>query len=399
MLKESLRMSWQNIKSNKMRTFLTMLGIIIGVTAIIALITTVEGATGEITSQFSALGAGKVSVSVTGTSIKRGLNSEDIAKIAAIDNIAGVDPSVTLSRHIAHEGTLLEDASIEGRSAAYFSGESTAVSSGRVLTSMDMDAYSRVCLVDGDIRAALFPNENPVGHEIVISGLTFTVVGVLDDGSDNDVMRAMSAMNSADSSGTVIIPYPAALRMTGSGSVNSLTLYLADTDKADQTIEQVEELLNATFNYRDNAFRILNLDSLLDTMDTITGMMTTMLAGIASIALLVGGIGIMNMMLVSVSERTTEIGLRKALGARPGLIQAQFLIESVMLSLMGGIAGILLGNVLSYVIAEAIGFRFALSTGAIALAFTFSASVGILFGWAPASKASRLNPIEALRSM
>ena len=399
MLKESLRMSWQNIKSNKMHTFLTMLGIIIGVTAIIALITTVEGATGEITSQFSALGAGKVSVSVTGTSIKRGLNSEDIAKIAAIDNIAGVDPSVTLSRHIAHEGTLLEDASIEGRSAAYFSGESTAVSSGRALTSMDMDAYSRVCLVDGDIRAALFPNENPVGHEIVISGLTFTVVGVLDDGSDNDVMRAMSAMNSADSSGTVIIPYPAALRMTGSGSVNSLTLYLADTDKADQTIDQVEELLNATFNYRDNAFRILNLDSLLDTMDTITGMMTTMLAGIASIALLVGGIGIMNMMLVSVSERTTEIGLRKALGARPGLIQAQFLIESVMLSLMGGLAGILLGNMLSYIIAVAIGFTFSISTGAIALAFTFSASVGILFGWAPARKASRLNPIEALRSM
>ncbi|MGN0747964.1 MAG: ABC transporter permease [Aristaeellaceae bacterium] len=399
MLKESLRMSWQNIKSNKMRTFLTMLGIIIGVTAIIALITTVEGATGEITSQFSALGAGKVSVSVTGTSLKRGLNSEDIAKIAAIDNVAGVDPSVTLSRHIAHDGKLLEDASIEGRSAAYFSGESSLVGSGRSLTSMDMDAYSRVCLVDGDIRAAMFPNENPIGQEIVISGLTFTVVGVLDDGGDTDVMRAMSAMNSGDSSGTVIIPYPAALRMSGSGNVNSLTLYLADTGKADETIDRVEELLNATFNYRDNAFRILNLDSLLDTMDTISGMMTTMLAGIASIALLVGGVGIMNMMLTAVTERTTEIGLRKALGARPGLIQAQFLLESVMLSLMGGLAGILLGNVLSYIIAVAIGFTFTLSTGAMVLAFTFSASVGILFGWAPARKASRLNPIEALRSM
>ncbi|MGN1019450.1 MAG: ABC transporter permease [Aristaeellaceae bacterium] len=399
MLKESLRMSWQNIRSNKMRTFLTMLGIIIGVTAIIALITTVEGATGEITSQFAALGAGKVSVSVTGTTLKRGLNSDDIEKIAALDNVAGVDPSVTLGMHIAHDGVLLEDASIEGRSAAYFSGESTAVACGRTLTDMDMDVYSRVCLVDSDIRAALFPNENPVGQELVIGGLTFTVVGVLDDGGDNDVMRAMTAMNGGDSSGTVIIPYPAALRMSGSGSVNSLTLYLADTDKADQTIDQVEELLNATFNYRDNAFRILNLDSLLSTMDTITGMMTTMLAGIASIALLVGGIGIMNMMLVSVSERTTEIGLRKALGARPGLIQAQFLLESVMLSLMGGVIGIVLGNLLSYVIAVAIGFTFTVSTGAIALAFSFSATVGILFGWAPARKASRLNPIEALRSM
>ena len=128
-------------------------------------------------------------------------------------------------------------------------------------------------------------------------------------------------------------------------------------------------------------------------------MMTTMLAGIASIALLVGGVGIMNMMLTAVTERTTEIGLRKALGARPGLIQAQFLMESVMLSLMGGLAGILLGNVLSYMIAVVIGFTFSISTGAIVLAFTFSASVGILFGWAPARKASRLNPIEALRSM
>ena len=158
-------------------------------------------------------------------------------------------------------------------------------------------------------------------------------------------------------------------------------------------------MLNAAFNYRDGAYRIINLDSLLDTMDTITGMMTTLLAGIASIALLVGGIGIMNMMLVSVSERTTEIGLRKALGARPRLIQIQFLMESVMLSLMGGFVGIVIGNVLSAVIAYFIDMTFTMSPGAIMLAFGFSASVGILFGWAPARKASRLNPIDALRSM
>ena len=222
---------------------------------------------------------------------------------------------------------------------------------------------------------------------------------MLDDSSDSDVMRAMSSMSGGSDGGTAIIPYQAAMRMTGSNSVNSLTLYLKDTVQSDETITAVEDVLNAAFNYRDDAYRIINLDSLLDTMNTMTGMMTTMLAGIASIALLVGGIGIMNMMLVSVSERTTEIGLRKALGARPVLIQMQFLMESVLLSLMGGIVGILLGNVVSYVIARIVGIGFAVNLGAVSLAFGFSASVGILFGWAPARKASRMNPIEALRSM
>lgn len=398
MLKESLRMSWQNICANKMRTFLTMLGIIIGVTAIIALITTVEGATGEITSQFAALGAGKVSVSVSGTPLKRGLSQTDIDRIAALDNLSGVDPTVSMTTYAAIPGLMVEDVSIEGRSAAYFTGEQDLIGSGRGLTLMDMDRHSRVCVIDSDLRAALFPGENPIGREIILSGHTFTIVGMTAD-NNSDVMSAMSAMYGAETNGTAIIPYEAALRMTGAQNVNSLTLYLADTDLADETIAEVEDVLNAAFNYRDGAYRVINLDSLLDTMDTITGMMTTLLAGIASIALLVGGIGIMNMMLVSVSERTTEIGLRKALGARPRLIQIQFLMESVMLSLMGGFVGIVIGNVLSAVIAYFIDMTFTMSPGAIMLAFGFSASVGILFGWAPARKASRLNPIDALRSM
>lgn len=399
MLKECLRMSWQNIKGNKMRTFLTTLGIIIGVTAIITLITTVEGATNEITSQFTALGAGKVNVSVSGTPLKRGLSEEDILRISRIDNITGVDPSVSFKQHAACEGQLCEDVTVEGRSAAYFSGSTDMIGKGRGLTEMDMDRYSHVCVIDSELHASLFPNEDPIGKELVISGLTYRIVGMLSDENDNDVMRAMSAMSGGKSSGVVIIPYQSALRATGSNSVNSLTLYIQDTTLTDDTISDVEDVLNATFNYRDNAWQIINLDSLLDTMNTMTGMMTTMLAGIASIALLVGGIGIMNMMLVSVSERTMEIGLRKALGAKPSLIQTQFLIESVMLSLMGGLIGIVLGVALSILIAGWIGMDFTLSTGAIALAFTFSATVGILFGWAPARKASRLNPIDALRSM
>ena len=396
MLKESLRMSWQNICANKMRTFLTMLGIIIGVTAIIALITTVEGATEEITNQFSALGAGKVSVSVMGTPLKRGLNENDVARLAAIDNVKGVDPTISISTYAAQTGNKIDDVTLEGRSAAYFSGEEELMGKGRGLLRMDMDRHSSVCVIDSDLRAALFPNEDPIGQEIILSGHTFTIVGLLADGTSTDVM---SMMMGGGKNGKAIIPYQAAMRLSGSNAINSLTVYLTDTDAADAAIQDMEDVLNSIFNYRDNTFNVLSIDSLLDAMDTITGMMTTVLAGIASIALLVGGIGIMNMMLTTVTERTMEIGLRKALGAKPSVIQLQFLIESVMLSLIGGLIGIIVGNLLSIVIARFIDMPFILNIDAITLAFFFSAAVGIVFGWAPARKASRLNPIDALRSM
>ena len=388
MLKESIRMSWQNIRGNKMRTFLTMLGIIIGVTAIIALITTVGSATGEITSQFSALGAGKVSVSISGTTIKHGLNESDLAHIAALDNVAGVDPNVSLRTYAAQDGQLVEDVTLEGRSNDYFSVQDDLIGRGRALKAIDMDRSSHVCIIDQTLASAAFPNEDPLGQSLILHGQQFTVVGVLSEDSGSDLMAAMSASSDG---GKAIVPYPAAMRLSGSNTVRSLTLYLKDSSLSSETVDNVKQLLDSAFNYRDSAYSIINLDSLLDTMNSITGMMTTMLAGIASIALLVGGIGIMNMM--------TEIGLRKALGARPGLIQMQFLMESVMLSLMGGFIGILVGNLVSWMIAMALDITFQLNAGAITLAFVFSASVGILFGWAPARKASRLNPIDALRSM
>lgn len=395
MLKESLRMSWQNIRANKMRSFLTILGIVIGVTAIIALITTVESATNEMTRQFSELGAGKVSVSISGTALKKGLSETDLERLAAVDNVESLDPTVSFTRHVSAQKRLAEDVTIEGRYAVYFQRSEDLIGAGRGLTPMDMDRNSHVCVIDATLRTALFPGEDPLGQTLIVGGQSFRIVGLLsDDNSD-----VMSAMFSSGDGGKVILPFPAAQRMIRSNRVTSLGVYIRDTDRTDETIDEIESVLNAAFNYKDDAYQIINLESLLDAMDTVLGMMTTMLAGIASIALLVGGIGIMNMMLVSVSERTTEIGLRKALGARPRAIQTQFLLEAVMLSLLGGVIGIILGNLLSLLFAAWLDVAFALSAGAVLLAFLFSASVGILFGWAPARKASRLNPIDALRSM
>jgi len=399
MLKESFEMSIQNILSNKMRSFLTTLGIIIGVTAIIALITIVEGVAGEVTSQFEELGAGKITIRAPGTPLKSGLFDSDMQKLAQLDNVAGVSPSVSFQASIAAGGQVEDDVTVEGRSDVYFSNNPKVIGQGRALTILDMPVENRVCVINETLADALFFGEEALGKKLLVSGHTYTIVGLLDPDVADDVMSAMSRMNTTSSEAKVIIPYKAALRMTGSSNITSLEIIVRDTTKTDQVVDEAELVLSQAFNYKDDAYSIINLDSLLDTMNSMTGMMTTMLAGIASIALLVGGIGIMNMMLVSVTERTTEIGLRKALGAQPRRIQLQFLMESVVLSVLGGSIGVVLGNVISAVVAVAIGFTFSLSSGAILLGFCFSAVVGILFGWAPARKASSLNPIDALRSM
>ena len=398
MLKESFKMSLQNIWNNKMRSFLTMLGIIIGVTAIIALITTVSGVTDEVTAQFSALGAGKLNIRASGTVLKRGITEADMLKLSEIENVKGVSPSVTASLPVTVGSGLEENVSIEGRNDVYFR-HNDVIGQGRPLTALDMDPHSRVCVINKEAATTLFPQKDPLGQTIAVAGLNYTVVGVLSEAGENDVMAQMSRMSGSGGDLSIIIPYKAALRMTGAGNITSLEVFMADTALADETITDIESVLDQAFNFKDNSYSIINLDSLLETMNTMTGMMTTMLAGIAAIALLVGGIGIMNMMLVSVTERTMEIGLRKALGAKPSRIQMQFLMESVVLSVLGGVIGILLGNAISYVVAYFIGFTFKMSSSAISIGFFFSAGIGILFGWAPARKASRLNPIDALRSM
>ena len=397
MLSESVRMSLDNIRSNKMRSFLTVLGIIIGVMAVIALMTIVHAVTNTITEQFTAMGTGKLTVQATGTVLKRGLNDDDLDALRAIDNVSQVDPKASFTATVSSRAAFIEDMSVSGNSEVYFQKQDEGfISRGRALNVLDMESVNRVCVMDSKAASKLFDGEDPLGDCVNIGGIEYRVVGLMADDSDSDVM--MQAFGGYED-GRIIVPYTAAKLHAGQRNVLALDVYVADTDLMDETVEGVEAVLKSAFNYRDDTYTVINMESLLDTMDTMMGMMSTVLAGIASIALLVGGIGIMNMMLVSVTERTAEIGLRKALGARPFQIQMQFLIESFVLSMIGGLIGMIVGVAVSYVLVTAMGASFVLSTDAIALGVGFSAGVGIVFGWAPAKKASALNPIDALRNV
>lgn len=393
-IKQSIKMSLQNIRSNKMRTFLTTLGIIIGVAAVIAMITIVNGVIDSVMGQFSSLGAGTLSVSITGSALKSGLTENDLQNIAELDNVAGISPSVSIRTTAARGTEFLDNVSVEGKNEYYFQKDDI-ISYGRALTKSDIDNESYVCIIDQDLADNLFRGEDPLGQQVIINGIRYTVIGL--EGDDNSLMSAMAVMG-ASTDGTIIIPYTNAMKMAGCNSITSLEVYIEDTNRTDELIDDVEAVLYKAFNENEDCYSTFSMDSLLDTMNQMMSTMTYMLAGIASIALLVGGIGIMNMMLVSVSERTKEIGLRKAMGATPGRIQLQFLLEAIVLSLMGGIVGVILGLLISFAGAQLLNTNFTISMSAIGLGVGFSAAVGIIFGWAPARKASRLNPIDALRS-
>ena len=397
MFLESVRMSLSNITGNKMRTFLTTLGIIIGVAAIIALMTVVQGATDTMNEQFDAMGLGTLRVSITGTALKLGLTDAEIAELLACEHVAGVSPSLSSTVTAKHGGAWSDAISLSGNDSMYFQHNSDLLARGRAINAVDVAQESRVCLLDGDAAKTLFFGEDPLGSTLYLSGREYTVVGMIDQEENASLFTQILLGGETD--GTVYVPYSAAKKLMGTSTVSTLEVYVTDPDETDAAVEEMESVLDGLFNYKDDTYTIINMESMTDAMNLMTSMMMSLLVGIASIALVVGGIGIMNMMLVTVTERTTEIGLRKALGAEPGQIQMQFLIEAIILSLLGGVIGVIVGLTVSFAICVNTDILFSLNTLAIGLGVGFSAAVGIIFGWAPARKASNLNPIDALRSV
>ncbi len=290
MLKECVAMSLQNILGNRVRSFLTVLGILIGVTAVIALITTVSGVSGSLSSSFSTMGAGTLSVSVTGSDLKSGLSQEDMATLAAMDIVDGVTPTVTLRARVSRGGSYETNVSVSGKNAYYFQITEDAVSRGRALNQIDDENMSFVCLVGADMLESFYYGVDPVGTSLYISGVPFLVVGIFSEDAGQSVSTMMAG------SPDILIPSTTALKMNNESLVTALTVYLASGVDSESASAALEAEMDAMFSFEEDCFTITTMSGIEDAMNEMLSMMAALLAGIASIALVVGGIGIMNMM-------------------------------------------------------------------------------------------------------
>jgi len=394
----------ETLSVNKLRTGLAILGIVIGIGSVIALISLGESTQQSVQSQIQSLGANLLTVSPGGqrTGNVRGaagggttLTLEDADAIKTslqITTIQNVSPELSRRAQVT-TGANNVNTQIIGVTPVYADVHKVIVSSGSFISQRDVTGMTKVAVVGSQVVSDLFGEGiNPIGQSIRISGQTFTIIGVT---------QSKGGTGFANQDDIVYIPLSTAQKqLFGVDYLSSIALEAKSPEVMTDAQTQVGYLLLARHHFNDPTqadFSIFSQQDILNTASTITGTFTALLSGIAAISLLVGGIGIMNIMLVTVTERTREIGLRKALGAKKRVIITQFLIEAVVLCFVGGIIGMVLGIATSYIISSLISSPFVLSFSAILLAIGVSAGIGILFGWYPARRASNLQPIEALR--
>jgi len=387
---QSLKMSLKSIMGNKGRSALTMLGIIIGVGSVIILTGIGGGTSKEITDSLSAMGTTRITVNMMrGRGSSRAIDIDDMYDYLQDnpDKVTQMSPYLSGSVTVKN-GTNNFQTSLDACDTTYEDIGKLKVGSGRFFSDSDIDNRRRVCVVGTYIMEELFGGVDPVGEEIKLNGNVFTIIGMYEETAD-------STEGSGDDK--VTIPYSTAMRFLKTKNISTFYFSAVSEDKVEMVTNDLTAFITKKLG-TDTGFRVSNLTSLLDTMNETTGTLTAMLAGIAGISLLVGGIGIMNIMTVSVSERTREIGIRKAIGARTTDILLQFLIESAILSGSGGVVGVGLGLGIGVFLNAADIITSVTQTNMVIISFAFSVFVGIFFGLAPARKAAKLNPIEALRS-
>ncbi|MDP1809495.1 MAG: ABC transporter permease [Actinomycetota bacterium] len=398
----TVRIALRAVAANKVRSGLTMLGIIIGVGAVVAMISIGAGASQSVTNQIQGLGSNLLTVMPGAAGSQGGvrqalgsatsLTTKDAEAIKTrVLNVVRISSEDSGRAQVIYQNNNISG-SINGVTADYQKVRNTSLAVGRFIDASDLRISNRVAVVGQNIVTDLFSGADPVGKSIKVNNIPFNVVGVL-------ASKGGAGFNSPDD--TIFIPLTTAQnRVFGVDSLSQLGVQIKDPQSMDQAVQDIGWLLLSNHGLSDPQkadFRIMNQQDILQTMSQVTGTMTVLLGGIAGISLIVGGIGIMNIMLVSVTERTREIGLRKAVGAKRKDILKQFLTESVTLSLMGGLVGILIGVGGSRLISLATGTATFVTLGSVLLAFGFSSAIGIFFGIYPAMRASALSPIEALK--
>ena len=391
---QSFKMALRSIWGNKMRSFLTMLGIIIGVGAVIILVSIVNGYMSYMIESFTSMGVNRITVSYVAMP-SRSIDVDEFYDfyMENSDLYQQMTPTVSVSATVKHGLDTMDSTSVGGYGEEYLDIMGYGIGAGRSLLYSDMASRQKVAFIGDYVAEELYGSaENAVGETIKINGDAYTVVGVaerqtedaadFDDGCTDDF---------------VWIPYSRAVKLSRNANITSYIFTSWDTDNTDACTEALESFLYDHL-LNENLYTVTAMSSLLDSLNEQIGMMSMMLGGIAGISLLVAGVGVMNIMLVSVTERTREIGIRKALGAKRRVILQQFIIEAAVTSTIGGVIGIIFGSLCSTGIGSLIGIEAPPTVGAVIVSFSVSVGIGLIFGYMPASRASKLNPIDALRS-
>ena len=391
MIYQSFKMAVKAIAGNKMRSFLTILGVMIGVVAIVVLVSIGQGANSSVVESIEGMGTNLITANINARRMNP-IDLDSLNELAQNEAISYVAPIASVSGTVKAGTTTYDDGVVQGTTPGYESIRNWTVAEGRFLQQPDIDNRSFVAVIGSEAATEMYGTTHAVGETFSLNGYTITVVGVLE---------AVGSSASGSNDNQILIPFTLAQRLSNQTSISSFYVSAASSAQVEQAQAAVESYLEKAFeNYNTRSFgtqySVFNQTEMLSTLSETTNTLTLMLGGIAAISLLVGGIGIMNIILVSVSERTREIGIRKAIGAARGNILMQFLIESLVVSLMGGLLGLAISVAAVKALAPVLQMTLTIPVNVAWMAIGFSVFIGVVFGMYPANKASKLRPIEAL---